>query len=191
MKRLLAAASALPMLFQPAMTSAQSSTPQTGSAHDFAFTAIEGQPMPLSAFKGKVLLIVNTASFCGFTKQYDALQKVHAKYEARGFAVIGVPSNDFGDQEPGSAKQIKDFCETNFNLTFPLTEKVSVKGPNAHPFYAWARATLGEQAAPRWNFHKYLVGPDGRLIAAFSTQTTPDDKRVTDPIEAALGSAKS
>ena len=163
MKRLLAAASAIPMLFQPAMTSAQSSTPQTGSAHDFAFTAIEGRPMPLSAFKGKVLLIVNTASFCGFTKQYDALQKVHAKYEARGFAVIGVPSNDFGDQEPGSAKQIKEFCESKFGITFPMTEKSVVKGPNAIPLYRWAKASLPTENEPKWNFHKILIGKDGKL----------------------------
>ncbi|HRK17887.1 MAG TPA: glutathione peroxidase [Hyphomicrobiaceae bacterium] len=189
MKRLLSAVSAVSMLFGPSVVAAQGA--QSGSAHDFSFTSIDGKPMPLSAFKGKVLLVVNTASFCGFTKQYDGLQKLHATYEARGFSVIGVPSNDFGQQEPGKAAEIKTFCETNFNITFPLTDKVEVKGAGAHPFYRWARETLGEAAAPRWNFHKYLVGADGKLIAAFSTQTTPDDARITGAIEKLLVAPKS
>lgn len=187
MKRLLSAASVVSMLLGPAVVAAQGA--QTGSAHDFSFTSIDGKPMPMSAFKGKVLLVVNTASFCGYTKQYDGLQKLYETYEKRGFAVIGVPSNDFGEQEPGKAAEIKDFCETNFNITFPLTDKVEVKSAGAHPFYKWARATLGDAAAPRWNFHKYLVGGDGKLIAAFSTQTTPDDPRVTSAIEKALAAS--
>ena len=191
MKRLLAAAAALPMFFAPAVTEAQMRQSQNGSAHDHAFTSIDGKPMALSTFKGRVLLIVNTASFCGYTKQYDGLQKLHEKYMARGFTVIGVPSNDFGQQEPGKAEEIKTFCETNFNITFPLTDKVDVKGKSAHSFYAWARGVLGDSAAPRWNFHKYLVGGDGRLLAAFSTQTTPDDKRIIDAVEKALSAPKS
>ncbi len=164
---------------------------QSGSAYDHAFTSIDGKPMPLSSFKGKVLLIVNTASFCGYTKQYDGLQKLHDTYAARGFAVIGVPSNDFGAQEPGKAEEIKTFCETNFNITFPLADKVEVKGAGAHAFYAWARTTLGDAAAPKWNFHKYLVGADGKLLASFSTQTTPDDKRLTSVVEKALAAPKT
>ena len=191
MKRLTAALSAIPMLLAPAITVAQSVQSQQGSAHDFAFTSIDGKPLPLSGFKGKVLLIVNTASFCGYTKQYDGLQKLHEIYAAKGFSIVGVPSNDFGQQEPGKAEEIKQFCETNFNITFPLADKVQVKGATAHPFYAWARTTLGDAAAPKWNFHKYLVGADGKLIASFSTQTTPDDKRLISAVEKALSAPKS
>ncbi|MEQ1649943.1 MAG: glutathione peroxidase [Hyphomicrobiaceae bacterium] len=188
-KRLAAALSAIPMLFAPAVVMGQAM--QKGSAHDHSFTSIDGKPMPLTAYKGKVLLIVNTASFCGYTKQYDGLQKLHDTYAAKGFTVIGVPSNDFGGQEPGKAEEIKTFCETNFNISFPLTDKVVVKGANAHPFYAWARATLGDAATPKWNFHKYLVGVDGKLIASFSTQTTPDDKKIIDAIDKALSAPRS
>jgi glutathione peroxidase len=184
MKRLGAALSAIQMLFAPSVVMGQ--PVQKGSAYDHSFTSIDGKPMPLAGFRGKVLLIVNTASLCGYTKQYDGLQKLHDTYAAKGFAVIGVPSNDFGQQEPGKAEEIKTFCETNFNISFPLADKVQVKGANAHPFYAWARATLGDAATPKWNFHKYLVGPDGKLIASFSTQTTPDDKKITEAVEQAL-----
>ncbi|MGF1649970.1 MAG: glutathione peroxidase [Hyphomicrobiaceae bacterium] len=191
MKKLLAALSAAAILVQPAVTAARDTAAQTGSAHDFTFQSIEGRPMPLVELAGKVLLIVNTASLCGFTKQYDTLQALHERLESRGFSVIGVPSGDFGGQELGSSGEIKTFCETNFNITFPLTEKTSVRGAASHPFYAWARLTLGDAAAPRWNFHKYLVGRDGRLIAAFSTQTRPDDPRILSAIEDALKSEPS
>jgi glutathione peroxidase len=172
------------MLFAPGMVVAQ--MVQQGSAYDFSFTSIDGKPMPLSNFKGKVLLVVNTASLCGYTPQYTALQKLHETYRAAGFAVIGVPSNDFGQQEPGKAADIKSFCETNFNIDFPMTDKSVVMGAMAHPFYKWARGVLGDAAAPRWNFHKYLVGADGKLIASFSTQTPPDDPRVIGAIATAL-----
>lgn len=159
---------------------------QEGSAHDHAFTAIEGAPMPLASYRGKVLLVVNTASFCGFTPQYADLQEVWQRYRDRGLVVIGVPSNDFGNQEPGTEAEIKDFCEVNFDVDFPLTEKVRVTGEDAHPFYAWARDALGPEARPRWNFHKYLVGPDGALVGWFPTRTKPTAPEVVAAIERQL-----
>jgi len=156
------------------------------TAWDFSFTSIDGKPMPLSDFRGKVLLVVNTASFCGFTKQYEALQALHAKYEGRGFAVIGVPSNDFGGQEPKAAGEIKEFCEGMFGVTFPLSDKNVVSGDGAHPFYAWAREELGWLNAPKWNFHKYLVGRDGKLVTSFFSQTTPDTDRLIKAVEAEI-----
>ncbi|MAN80028.1 MAG: glutathione peroxidase [Rhodospirillaceae bacterium] len=160
-------------------------TPKT-TAHDFAFTAIDGTPLPLKAFAGKAVLVVNTASQCGFTPQYSALQELWTRYRDKGFMLLGVPSNDFGGQEPGTAAEIKDFCEVNFNVDFPLTEKVAVTGENAHPFYVWAGKELGVLAKPRWNFHKYLIAPDGRLIDWFSTPTKPTAPRVLKAVEAAL-----
>jgi glutathione peroxidase len=159
---------------------------QSGSAHDFSFTSIDGKPMPLADFKGKAVLVVNTASFCGFTQQYKGLQALYEAYEPKGLVVVGVPSNDFGSQEPGSAGQIKEFCEGAFGITFPLTEKVVVKGEGAHPFYKWATATLGPKSAPGWNFHKYLVGRDGRVVASFFSGVAPDSKELLAAVEAEL-----
>ncbi len=160
--------------------------PQQGNAFDFEFTSIDGKPMPLTAYEGKALLVVNTASFCGFTQQYKGLQALHEKYEAKGFAVIGVPSNDFGGQEPGKSEDIKKFCEGNFGITFPMTDKAVVKGDGAHPFYQWAVKTLGTDAAPGWNFHKYLIGRDGRLVQSFFSGAAPDSKDVIAAVEAEL-----
>jgi glutathione peroxidase len=155
-------------------------------AWDFSFTSIDGKPMPLADYKGKVLLVVNTASFCGFTKQYEALQALNAKYEAQGFNVIGVPSNDFGGQEPDSEGKIKEFCEGMFGVTFPLTGKNVVSGDGAHPFYKWARDELGWFNSPKWNFHKYLIGRDGRLVTSFYSQTAPDADRLVKAVEAEI-----
>ena len=160
------------------------------TAWDFSFTSIDGKPMPLSDFKGKVLLVVNTASFCGFTKQYEALQALDAKYQSQGFHVIGVPSNDFGGQEPKAAGEIKEFCEGMFGVTFPLTDKVAVSGEAAHPFYVWARDRLGWLNAPKWNFHKYLVGRDGKLVTSFFSSTAPDADRLVKAVEAELAKPK-
>lgn len=157
-----------------------------GSAFDYGFTSIEGQPMPLSAYRGKALLVVNTASFCGFTKQYDGLQKLYDTYAEKGLVVIGVPSNDFGSQEPGNEQKIKDFCETTFGITFPMTEKAVVSGAAAHPFYVWARETLGPKSAPGWNFHKYLIARDGRLVTSYFSGTAPDAKELVAAIETEL-----
>lgn len=159
-------------------------------AHDFQFTRIEGGPLPLSDFKGKAVLVVNTASRCGYTPQYTGLQKLWRTYRDKGLVVLGVPSNDFGGQEPGTAAEIKTFCETNFEVDFPLAGKEPVKGDAAHPFYKWAVRELGPESAPKWNFHKYLIGPDGNLVGWFSTKTTPDAPDLTAAIDAAIKSAK-
>ncbi len=154
-----------------------------GSAHQFSFASIEGGTLPLADYAGKAVLVVNTASQCGFTGQYEGLQALWERYRDRGLVVLGVPSNDFGGQEPGSETDIKQFCETTFSVDFPLTAKQTVSGDGAHPFYAWARAELGTMAAPKWNFHKYLIAPDGRLVDWFSTVTAPDAGRLTSAVE--------
>jgi glutathione peroxidase len=176
-------------LFLLAAAPAEATSPVT--AHDFAFTAIEGGPLPLAAFAGKAVLVVNTASLCGFTPQYADLQALWERYRDEGLVVLGVPSNDFGGQEPGSAAEIKAFCEVNFDIDFPLTDKEHVRGAEAHPFYRWAAEELGSLAAPRWNFHKYLVGTDGRLVDWFSTTTSPTSEKVTAAIEAELARARA
>ena len=155
-------------------------------AHEFE--AIEGGKLPLGKWRGNVLLVVNTASFCGYTHQYAGLQTLWERYERRGLVVIGVPSNDFGAQEPKSETEIASFCQGAFGITFPLTTKETVLGPQAHPFYRWAREMLGAGSAPRWNFHKYLVGRDGKLIAGFGARDEPLSPTLVDAIETALGS---
>ncbi|MDB5392793.1 MAG: putative glutathione peroxidase [Rhodospirillales bacterium] len=161
-----------------------------GNAHQFAFTSIDGKPMPLSEFKGKTVLIVNTASQCGFTPQYTALEAVYTKYKDKGLVVVGVPSNNFGGQEPGSNAEIKKFCEGNYDVDFPLTTKYDVKGPDAHPFYKWAEAVGGTPAVPAWNFHKLLIGPDGKLVAEFPSKVKPDSSAVETAIETAMATPK-
>jgi glutathione peroxidase len=156
------------------------------SAYDYSFSTIGGEPLPLTAFKDKVVLVVNTASQCGLTPQYDGLEQLYSAYKDKGLVVLGVPCNQFAGQEPGSEAEIKDFCETRFGVDFPLTAKVDVKGEGAHPFYRWAEAELGEPAVPVWNFHKILVGKDGEAIRAFGPRTDPLDSEVTDAIEKAL-----
>ncbi|MEM9206231.1 MAG: glutathione peroxidase [Pseudomonadota bacterium] len=159
------------------------------SAFDFTFDRIEGGEMQLSEYRGNVLLVVNTASLCGFTNQYSGLQSVWERYRDDGLIVIGVPSNDFGNQEPGTENEIKHFCEVNFDIDFPMTKKVSVRGNDAHAFYDWAKRALGTANAPSWNFHKYLVGRDGQLIDAYPSQIAPETHRVRRAIEAALNAS--
>lgn len=156
------------------------------TAHDFQFDGIDGQPLPLSAYRGSVLLVVNTASQCGFTGQYAALQQLWRSYRERGLVVLGVPSNDFGGQEPGSEAEIKTFCEVNFDVDFPMTAKARVRGDDAHPFFRWAAQQAGPLGVPRWNFHKYVIATDGRLVDWFATTTAPDAGRVRAAIEAQL-----
>lgn len=170
-------------LFRPAPVSVAD---EHTTAYDFSFTSIDGMPMPLAQYSGRVLLIVNTASFCGFTSQYAGLESLYETYRDRGLTIIGVPSNDFAGQEPAAEAEIKQFCETTFGIEFPLTSKVSVSGEKAHPFYRWAGATLGTVAKPRWNFHKYLVAPDGQLVDWFSTITAPSSPAVIEAIEQQL-----
>jgi len=160
--------------------------PSTKTAYDFSFTRIDGEPMPLSAYQGKVLLVVNTASECGFTKQYEGLEELYQQFKDEGLVVIGVPSNDFGGQEPGTNAEIKEFCESKFRITFPLTGKEVVSGKEAAPFYLWAAEVLGEDNAPSWNFHKYLVGRDGKLIDYYSAMTKPTSETLISAVEKAL-----
>ena len=156
------------------------------SAHDFTFTAIDGKAMPLSQFKGKAVLVVNTASECGYTPQYDGLEKLWLDNRDKGLVVVGVPSNDFGGQEPGSAQEIVQFCKLNYGVTFPLADKTVVKGEGAHPFYQWAGEQAGVLGRPKWNFHKYLIGRNGEFIDWFSTQTKPDGPKIKAAVADAL-----
>lgn len=154
------------------------------NAYDFSFKSINGSSaINLSDYKGKVIMVVNTASLCGFTKQYSELQELYDKYKEQGLVVIAVPSNDFGKQEPGSSAEIQTFCETNFGITFPIAEKVTVQGKMSDPFFAWTRAELGFLSGPKWNFYKYLIGKDGTLITYFSSFTKPMSKKITKTIE--------
>lgn len=158
------------------------------TAHDFVFEKLEGGALSMSEFKGKAVLVVNTASFCGYTPQYEGLQSLWESYKDKGLVVLGVPANNFGAQEPGSAAEIKTFCEANYGVNFPMTEKVDVVGSQAHPFYLWAKQTLGADKAPKWNFHKYLVNPKGELVAAFPSAVAPQSAEVTSAVDRALAS---
>jgi glutathione peroxidase len=153
------------------------------TAFDFTLDALEGGPMPLSEYRGRALMIVNTASFCGFTPQYAGLQRLHDRFAARGFAVIGVPSNDFR-QESAKAAEIREFCDTMYGITFPLAALTVVRGPGAHPLFAWLAARSG--GPPRWNFHKFVVSRDGRSARSFPTATEPDAPGLIRAVEAAL-----
>lgn len=155
------------------------------TAHDFTFENIDGGPLPLSDFAGKTVLLVNTASMCGFTAQYEALQAVYDKYRDAGLVVLGVPSDDFGGQEYDSADEIKQFCEINYGIDFPMTEKVKVKGPDAHPYYQWVKSQ-GGMKVPRWNFHKHVIDANGNLVDWFASTTAPDSSKVIDTIEKLL-----
>ncbi len=153
---------------------------------DFNINTIEGENLNLSVYKGKAVLIVNVASKCGFTKQYDDLQNLYELYNKKDFIVLGIPSNQFGGQEPASETEIKDFCETNFNISFPMTSKYDVKGDNAHPIYLWAKETYGKSAVPKWNFHKILINKDGYVEDTFASFTSPKSKKIINKIEQIL-----
>lgn len=157
------------------------------NAHVFEFRGIRGEALALSQFEGRAVLIVNTASRCGFTPQYRELQALWERYRTRGLVVIGVPSNDFGAQEPGSEAEILEFCEANYDVDFPLTSKQSVIGETAHPFYKWVSEIAGEDARPRWNFHKYLIGPSGELVNIYASRVSPLDPALVREIESLLG----
>jgi glutathione peroxidase len=155
--------------------------------HEIPLKDIDGKPTNLGAFAGKTVLLVNVASKCGYTPQYESLEAVHQKYKAKGFTVVGVPCNDFGGQEPGSNQEIKQFCSSKFNVTFPLLDKVHVKGAEQHPLYAYL---TGKDAAfpgdVKWNFGKFLIGPDGKVLKRWDSGTKPDSTEVTSAIEASL-----
>ena len=155
-------------------------------AYDYKFNDIDGSELNLNKFKNKVIVVVNVASQCGFTKQYEDMQKVWENYQNKGVVMLGVPSNDFGKQEPGTSEEIKNFCEAKFGITFPMTEKVSVKGENAHPFYIWARENHGKSTIPKWNFHKIIISKDGKVLDSFASMTNPSSKKFIKAIEKAL-----
>jgi glutathione peroxidase len=159
----------------------------------YTLSTIDGQPAPLSAYKGKVVMLVNVASRCGFTPQYAALEAIYEKYKDRGFVIVGIPANNFGAQEPGTNQEIKTFCQSKYNVTFPMMSKVSVKGDDKTPLYQYltdksANPKMGGEI--QWNFTKFLVGPDGQVIARFEPKVTPDSPEVTSAIESALASLK-
>jgi glutathione peroxidase len=151
-------------------------------AYEFVFNGIEGNVISLKDYKNKVIVVVNVASRCGFTNQYEDLQSLWSEYKDKNLVVIGVPTNNF-KQEPGSNKEIKDFCETNFNINFPMTEKTDVIGNNAHPFFIWAKDNHGKSAIPKWNFHKIIIGKNGKVVDTFSSITKPSSKRFIDLIK--------
>jgi len=153
------------------------------SFHDLSATSIDGQTRSLGDYKGTVLLVVNTASECGYTPQYAGLEKLWREYKDRGFAVLGFPSNDFGAQEPLDEKAIQSFCDVRYGVTFPLFAKVSTKGNGQSPVYRFLSADWGE---PKWNFHKYLIGKDGKVIKAFPSNIDPDSPALRAAIDAAL-----
>tara|TARA_B100001059_G_C17530609_1_gene425333 strand:+ start:118 stop:663 length:546 start_codon:yes stop_codon:yes gene_type:complete len=151
-------------------------------AHEFSFKSIDGGKIDLQNYKDNVMVVVNVASRCGFTNQYEDLQNLWSKYKDKDLVVIGVPTNNF-KQEPGSNKDIKDFCETNFNINFPMTEKMDVIGRSAHPFFKWARENHGRSAIPKWNFHKIIIGKDGKVADTFASITKPSSKKFISLIE--------
>jgi glutathione peroxidase len=163
------------------------------SVYDYTLNAIDGQPAPLSAYKGKVMMLVNVASRCGFTPQYTALEAIYEKYKDRGFVIIGIPANNFGAQEPGTNQEIKTFCQSKYNVKFPMMSKVSVKGDDKAPLYQYL---TDKSANPKtggdiqWNFTKFLVGPDGQIVTRFEPAVTPDSPEVTSAIEKGLASLK-
>ena len=152
-------------------------------AYDFAFKDLDGSFLNLADFKDKVIIVVNVASQCGFTSQYEDMQKMWKNYQAKGVIMLGIPSNDFGQQEPGTNNEIKNFCEAKFGITFPMTEKISVKGDQAHPFYIWAKENHGKSAIPKWNFHKIIIDKTGKIVETFSSTTNPSSKKFKKTIE--------
>ena len=152
-------------------------------AYEFNFNDLDGTELNLSEFKNKVIVVVNVASQCGFTRQYEDMQNIWEDYQKEGLIIIGIPSNDFGGQEPGSNKEIKNFCEAKFGITFPITEKVKVKGSEAHPFYIWAKENYGKSAVPKWNFHKIIIDKDGKIAETFSSITNPSSKKFIEVLD--------
>ena len=154
----------------------------SGVAYDYSFNGIEGGQINLSDYKDKVIVVVNVASRCGYTPQYEGLQTLYNDYKNKDVIVIGVPTNNF-KQEPGTNNQIKDFCETTFGISFPMTEKIDVIGANSHPFYKWARKDFGMSAIPKWNFHKIVIGKNGKIEDTFASFTKPTSKKFIRLIE--------
>ena len=162
------------------------SSDNTKLFYDLKIKSITGDELNITDMRGKTILLVNVASKCGFTKQYEDLQKLYDNFKDKGLIVIGIPSNQFGGQEPGSESEIKNFCETNFNITFPLTAKYDVKGDNAHPIYLWAKETYGNSTVPKWNFHKILINKEGKIEDTFVSFTNPLSKKIISKLEQTL-----
>ncbi|MBX3291065.1 MAG: glutathione peroxidase [Acidobacteria bacterium] len=163
--------------------------PRENSMYEFTMKDIDGKDIKLEAYKGKVVMIVNTASRCGNTPQYEGLQKIYDKYKDKGFVVLGFPANNFMGQEPGSDEEIKEFCTLNYNVTFPMFSKISVKGADQHPFYSFLthkETNPGFDGDITWNFEKFLADKDGKIIARFTPKTKPEDEKVVEAIEKAL-----
>jgi glutathione peroxidase len=158
-----------------------------GSAFDFEFETLRGGSLPLREFAGKPVIIVNTASKCGFTPQYSGLEKLWQQRKSDGLVILGVPCNDFGGQEPGSSDEITSFCQVNYGVDFPMTGKVHVKGADAHPLFRWLAAEGGFWSRPRWNFYKYLITRDGRLKTWFSSVTAPGSGKFMSAVDALIG----
>ena len=154
-------------------------------AYKYSFKDLDGEKLKLSDFKNKVIVITNVASKCGFTSQYEDLQTLWEKYQGKGLVVIGVPSNSF-NQELDSNKEVKNFCEAKFGISFPMMQIAEVKGDNAHPFYVWAKENHGKAAIPKWNFHKIIIGKDGKVFQTFSSMANPTSKKFIKSIEEAL-----
>lgn len=178
----------LGFLLMTSPTASANDTIKPGNnAYDYSFQTLTGHhPLPLATYRGKVLLIVNVASKCGFTPQYASLEKLYEQYKDRGLVILGVPSNDFGSQEPGGDQEIAHFCKLNYGVTFPMTTKEVVSGKQAHPFYLWANKQLGFGSAPKWNFHKYLINRHGKIINYFYSTTSPNAPRLIKAVENAL-----
>jgi glutathione peroxidase len=154
-------------------------------ATEFSFKDVQGSAINLADYKEKVILVVNVASRCGFTNQYEGLQSLWKTYRDKGLLVVGIPSNNFR-QEPGTNQEIKVFCETNFGIDFPITEKLSVIGADAHPFFVWAKKNHGSSAIPKWNFHKIIIGKNGKVTGTFTSITKPSSKKFIAAIEKEL-----
>jgi len=179
------AAYALGFIFNPS----PNTPPPEKSVYEFTMKDIDGKDVKLDTYRGKVSLVVNTASKCGLTPQYEGLQALYDKYKDRGFVILGFPANNFMGQEPGTEKEIKDFCTLNYKVTFPMFSKISVKGTDQHPFYTYLtnkESNPGFDGDITWNFEKFLVGKDGKVLARFSPKTKPDDPKIAEAIEAAL-----
>jgi glutathione peroxidase len=180
----------LKTLFAAALgLAAMSASAMAASVYDFTLNSIDGKPVPLSDFKGKVVLLVNVASRCGYTPQYTGLEALYEKYKDRGFVIVGIPANNFGGQEPGTNEEIKTFCKSKYSVTFPMMAKVSVKGADQTPLYQFLTASDTDSKFAgeiKWNFTKFLVSKDGRIVNRFESKITPDDPRVTAAIEQEL-----
>jgi len=181
---LLAGGPASPAAAQSLSPNGAAMSPVT--AYAFSFAGLDGAAIRLADYAGKPIMVVNTASLCGYTPQYTGLEQLFLRFHERGLMILGVPSNDFGGQEPGGAAEISETANKEYGVTFPLAAKAEVKGPNAHPFYKWA-ASERPQETPKWNFHKYLVGRDGHIAAVFATPVEPMDARVVDAVTKELG----